>query len=77
MYFKIDSALPPFIPVPRFMLGDEYTTNAKLTYGLLLSRATLSQKTNWASEEGNVYVIYTIKQLSVDLNKCQRPVKKF
>ena len=28
--------MPPFIPLPRFMLAGEYSINAKLLYGLLL-----------------------------------------
>ena len=53
--------MPPFIPLPRFMLAGEYSINAKLLYGLLLNRTMLSQKSGWVSEDGNVYVIYTIK----------------
>ncbi|WP_407926652.1 replication initiator protein A [Butyricicoccus faecihominis] len=43
------------------MLAGEYSINAKLLYGLLLNRTMLSQKNVWVSEDGNVYVIYTIK----------------
>ena len=42
------------------MLAGEYSINAKLLYGLLLNRTMLSQKSGWVSEDGNVYVIYTI-----------------
>ena len=38
IYFKLNTALPPFIPLPRFMLAGEYSINAKLLYGLLLNR---------------------------------------
>ena len=41
--------MPPFIPLPRFMLAGEYSINAKLLYGLLLNRTTLSQKSGWLS----------------------------
>ena len=36
------------------MLTGEYSINAKLLYGLLLNRTTLSQKSGWISEDGNV-----------------------
>ena len=67
--------MPPFIPLPRFMLAGEYSINAKPLYGLLLNRTTLSQKSGWVSEDGNVYVIYTIKQMANDLDRSERTVK--
>ena len=36
---------------------------------------TLSQKSGWVSEDGNVYVIYTIKQMADDLDRSERTVK--
>lgn len=35
----------------------------------------LSQKSGWVSEDGNVYVIYTIKQMANDLDRSERTVK--
>ena len=60
---------------PRFMLAGEYSINAKLLYGLLLNRTMLSQKSGWVSEGGNVYVIYTIKQMANGLDRSERTVK--
>lgn len=57
------------------MLTGEYSINAKLLYGLLLNRTTLSQKSDWVSEDGNMYVIYTIKQMANDLDRSERTVK--
>ena len=57
------------------MLAGEYSINAKLLYGLLLNRTMLSQKSGWVSEDGNVYVIYTIKQMANDLDRSERTVK--
>ena len=75
IYFKKDTALPPFIPLPRFMIASEHSINAKLLYGLLLNRTMLSQKSGWISEDENVYVIYTIKQMADGLNRSERTVK--
>ena len=57
------------------MLAGEYSINAKLLYGLLLNRTMLSQKSGWVSEDGNVYVIYTIKQMADDLDRSERTAK--
>ena len=63
------------MPLPRFILRDEYSINAKLLYALLLGRTQLSQKSGWVSEDGDVYVIYTIRQMANDLNRSERTVK--
>ncbi len=75
IFFKQDTPLPTFIPLPKFMVEGEYSVNAKLLYGLLLHRTTLSQKSGWMTEDGNVYVIYTIRQMSEALNRSERTVK--
>lgn len=75
IFFKKNTPLPPFIPLPRFMIASEHSINAKLLYALLLNRTMLSQKSGWVSDEGNVYVIYTIKQMADDLNRSERTVK--
>ena len=63
------------MPLPRFILRGEYSINAKLLYALLLGRTQLSQKSGWVSEDENVYVIYTIRQMANDLNRSERTVK--
>ena len=57
------------------MVVSEHSINAKLLYALLLTRTMLSQKSGWVSEDGNVYVIYTLKQMANDLNRSARTVK--
>lgn len=75
IYFTKDTALPPFVPLPRFIIQGKYTVNAKLLYGLLLNRTLLSRKSGWYAENGAVYVIYTIKQMADDLNRNEHTVK--
>lgn len=75
IYFTKDTTLPPFVPLPRFIIQGEYTVNAKLLYGLILNRTLLSRKSGWYAENGAVYVIYTIKQMADDLNRSERTVK--
>lgn len=75
IFITKNTPLPPFVPLPRFMLAGEYSINAKLLYALLLNRTMLSQKSGWQDEDGRVYVIYTIKQMADDLNRSERTVK--
>lgn len=74
MYYRLDTVLPPFIPLPHFIIAGEYSVNAKLLYGLLLGRTLLSQHERWVSEEGNVYIIYSICQMAKALNRSERTI---
>lgn len=72
---KVDTPLPLYIPLPNFLVSFEISQTAKLVYGLLLGRTTLSQKNNMVDEWGNVYVVYTIEHLAMDLGRSQMTVK--
>ena len=61
VFIKIDTQLPPFVALPRFILNSGLSLNAKLLYGLLLSRTLISQKNKWTDQRGHVYIIYTAK----------------
>ena len=75
MFFRQDTPLPTFLPLPHFVMAGTYSANAKLLYALLLGHTTLSQKNGWVSEEGHVYVIYTIRELAEDLQCSEKTVK--
>ena len=72
MYIRKNTPIPPFVPLPKFILRSELSLNAKLLYGLLLNRATLSQKNCWEDENGGVYVTYTVREIAEDLDRSER-----
>jgi len=56
------------IPVPlvkekRF---SKLSTDAKLLYGILLSKTRLSSRNGWLDDKGRVYVYYTVKEVKDD-----------
>lgn len=61
-----------FYRIPKLLIVEdcfqELSTNAKLLYGLLLDRVSLSASSGWLDEEGRVYIIYTIKSIQRDLH---------
>ena len=65
IYFRIPRLL---ITSPRFK---HLSTDAKLLYGMLLDRMSLSAKNNWYDEDGRVYIYYTVEEICVDMN-CSR-----
>ena len=75
-YLRPDSALPPYLMFPRFLLGLELPDGAKLLYILLLDRARLSmQNPGWTDEAGRVYLIYTIRDLSAAMRRSEGAMK--
>lgn len=61
-----------FYRIPKILIVEdsflELSTNAKLLYGLLLDRVSLSASSGWFDDEGRVYIIYTIKSIQRDLH---------
>ena len=72
---KVGTHLPTYIPIPNFLVDFNISQTAKLVYGMLLNRTTLSQKNNMVDEDGDVYVIYTIEHLARDLGRSEMTIK--
>ncbi len=73
-YFYGDQANQfTFFRIPYALIADErydsISTEAKLLYGLLLDRMSLSAKNGWKDEDGKVYIIYTLEEIMATL-KC-------
>lgn len=72
-YFtKEQSDMFAFYRVPKILITSDYfeelSTNAKLLYGLLLDRVSLSSNNGWVDEQGHVYIIYTLSSIQRDMH---------
>ena len=71
-YYGDESNLFSFYRIPRQLItGDAFkrlSTDAKLLYGLLLDRMSLSAKHGWYDEQGRVYIYYTLEEIQTDMN---------
>lgn len=61
---------------PKFLLELTLSQNARIIYMLLYDRARISRKNNWADEDGRVYAVFPIEELSQKTGKCKSSVKK-
>ena len=56
-----------FFRIPKALFKEKefqgLSTDAKLLYGILLDRISLSKKNGWIDSDGYVYIIYTIAEL--------------
>ena len=77
-YFTVnDSEHFTFYRIPKLLFTDEIyqtvSTDAKMLYGLLLDRLSLSEKNDWKDEHGRVYQYFTIHQAQELLQNWMQP----
>lgn len=72
-----DSLIPPYMAFPRFLLDKEgLSETAKILYTILLDRARLSQKNDgWTDEQGHVFILFPIKNLTEVMHKSEMSIK--
>lgn len=72
-YFRsYESEQFAFYRIPKILFTDDYfkdlSSDAKVLYGLMLDRMSLSVKNNWIDEEDRVYIIFTLEQVMQYMN---------
>ena len=64
-----------YFTIPKALITDDYykkvSCEAKLLYGIMLNRMSLSRKNGWVDGEGHVFIIYTIESLCETMNCCR------
>lgn len=79
-YYGDESNQFSFYRIPRELVtGDRFkrlSTDAKLLYGLLLDRMSLSAKNGWYDDAGRVFIYYTLDEIQTDLNCGHDKVSK-
>jgi len=74
-YMYEHTKMPPYLPMPRFLMNCPISNTAKMLYIRLLGKAQLSQKNRWMDGQGRVYFIYPIHQMAADMNKSETTIK--
>lgn len=71
-----DASQYAFFRIPKMLITDSrfrcISMEAKLLYGILLDRVSLSVDHGWVDEKNHVYIIYTIEQVMSDMNCSNR-----
>ncbi|MBR3706685.1 MAG: replication initiator protein A [Firmicutes bacterium] len=61
-----------FFRIPKVLFTDKQfeniSTDAKVLYGMMLDRVSLSVKNDWLDEEGRVYIIFTLQEIMEEMN---------
>ena len=75
-YYGIEAEQFAFYRVPRLLIKDEQfkglSSDAKLLYGLLLDRMSLSMRSGWLDDQNRTYIIYAVDEMMEDLG-CSKP----
>ena len=75
-YYGKESEQFTFYRLPKALISDErfkgITNNAKLLYGLMLDRMSLSKKRGWIDEENKVFIKYSLNNIEEDLNVSRK-----
>lgn len=79
-YFAKESEQFSFYRIPKLLFTNEYfkglSCEAKVLYGLMLDRMSLSTKNNWVDEKGRVYIAFTKDDVMDYLNcKSEKAMK--
>ena len=74
-YMKESEQMLQYFQFPKFLLKLRISQTAKFLYMILYDRARISRKNSWIDKYGNVYLIFPIDELSVQIGKCKSSVK--
>lgn len=65
-----------FFRLPKALIRDErfrkISSDAKILYGIMLDRMSLSRENKWFDNENRVYIIFTLNDVMKELECCKR-----
>ena len=72
-YYGAEAEQFSFVRVPKVLFTDKehfggLSNEAKLLYGLLLERMSLSRKNNWIDKHNRVYIIFPVEEIEESLD---------
>lgn len=81
-YYGYEAEQFSFYRIPKLLFTDSrfagISTDAKLLYGVLLDRMSLSMKNGWHDNQGRVYIIFTLDDVAETLGcKTEKAIKLF
>ena len=81
-YYGYEAEQFSFYRIPKLLFTDSrfagISTDARLLYGILLDRMSLSMKNGWHDDQGRVYIIFTLDDVAETLGfKTEKAIKLF
>ncbi len=79
-YYGREAEQYAFYRIPKLLISDDrfrfVSTDAKLLYGLMLDRMSLSLKNGWLDSDNRVYIFFPVEEVMEALNcKSEKATK--
>lgn len=75
-YYGLEGEQFTFVKIPKILLTDaafqQLSDRAKILYGVMLDRMSLSRTSEWIDKQNRVYILFSIKSVCKALN-CSKP----
>ena len=72
MPYKADTAVPPYLPFPRFLVTLNLSNDAKVLYTLLFDRAGISRENGYIETDGTVRLYFTVEEAKGKLHRSRQ-----
>ena len=80
-YYGAEAEQFAFFRIPQLLIKDRrfkcLSTDAKLLYGLMLDRMTLSMKNGWLDAQNRAYIYYSMESIMEDLGCANQKWQQF
>ena len=70
--YKTDTGVPPYLPLPRFLIPLDLSSDAKVLYALLFDRANLSKENGYLEPDGTVRLYFTVEDAKQKLRRSRQ-----
>ena len=70
--YKTDTAIPSYLPFPRFLVPLDLSNDAKVLYALLFDRAGISRENGYIETDGTVRLYFTVEEAKGKLHRSRQ-----
>lgn len=69
---KNGTAVPAYLPLPRFLVSMDLSNDAKILYALLFDRAGISRENGYIEPDGRIRLYFTLEEAKEKLHRSRQ-----
>ena len=70
--YKNGTAVPAYLPLPRFLVSMDLSNDAKILYALLFDRAGISRENGYIEPDGRIRLYFTLEEAKEKLHRSRQ-----
>lgn len=70
--YKNGTAVPAYLPLPRFLVSMDLSNDAKILYALLFDRAGISRENGYIEPDGRILLYFTLEEAKEKLHRSRQ-----